>query len=101
MSAPKIPKIFINKKIKLSEAIQDSLHADSNKILLNFKQISVIDAVSPKYRKCTQLFLSQNRLKNLHGIGQFTNLQCLSLAYNDVCYYDFVVDCSRLMILLN
>jgi Leucine-rich repeat (LRR) protein len=80
-------KLFTRKVVKLSDAIESSIHADTRKIILNFKDIEILDNVSVVYHNCETLYLSQNRIKNLHGLFQFKNLRNLSLSYNLVCVY--------------
>ena len=73
---------------KLSTAIASSIHVDTNKILLNNKEIEVLDTVPDHYHNCTTLLLSQNQIKSLHGLHQFSQLKNLSLSHNCIDDYE-------------
>lgn len=49
---------------------------------LNYCDISEIDRLPNKFKSITKFFVSHNKLANLDGIEQFTNLNQISLGYN-------------------
>ena len=55
-----------------------------SKIQVVNRMVNVIDLVPPQFRHADTIYLTNNRLANLTNIGQFKNLQTLSLAHNDI-----------------
>ena len=53
-------------------------------IKLNFRDICVIDEVSPIYHEIQELALNHNCLVSLDGIEQFTNLRSLQVNFNKI-----------------
>ena len=55
---------------------------------LNFRNISVIDKLTPNqleyYQNISELSLNHNKLESLKGLKQFKNLQNLSLNNNQI-----------------
>lgn len=68
----------------------------------NRHDIHYIDIVNSTFHNLTKLFLSQNKIKNLHGLCQFKELKTLSLSYNliedfkELKYIPHSVDCLSL-----
>lgn len=53
-------------------------------IKLNFRDISMIDEVSPIYHDIQELALNHNCLTSLDGIEQFRNLRSLQVNFNKI-----------------
>ena len=67
---------------QLSAAVASTLNADTNCISLNFKGISRLDPLDPRFHHIRRLFLSQNRIAKLSGLTPFVKLRELSLSHN-------------------
>lgn len=48
----------------------------------NRHDISFIDIVNSSFQTISKLYLSQNKIKHLHGLCQFKDLRTLSLSFN-------------------
>ncbi|KAL4494095.1 hypothetical protein ABPG72_016051 [Tetrahymena utriculariae] len=78
-------KALLSNLITLSEAIKKYPQcADEFKIRLVQKQVKEIDKVPTFYKKIDTLYISNNSIKTLDGIEQFTHLQHLSISNNNL-----------------
>ncbi len=59
-------------------------HFEDNKIAVVQKFVSQIDEMPKKFRNIETLYLSNNNIKTLDGLEQFTRLKNVSLAHNEV-----------------
>jgi len=59
-------------------------HFEENKISIVQKFVSQIDEIPKKFRNIETLYLSNNNIRSLDGLEQFSRLKNVSLAHNEV-----------------
>ena len=65
------------------------------------QSITRITLLPPAYRRVRVIYLSRNRLENLHGIAQFKHLETVSASDNFLSDYDAISDLRKLSRLRN